>query len=114
MENQKSMEITEPPFKRISGTIANLLVPTDDDPIAVYYFRSNWQYGYPMYHVIIEYGDMEQTEYQHMSEEEMCKRFKVTPEILNENLDVKVNQENIKEFPNDQDLGRSIRKQFII
>jgi len=114
MEKQENPETDQMPivFERGKGIIANSLSPTIDEPLAVYYFRSGWQYGHPTYHVITEYGDMEQTDYQHMSEEELCKRFGITPEILNEKTDIKVTQETLKDYPNDQDLGRLIRKQF--
>ena len=116
MENQKTSEINHMhlAFERGRGTIINSLAPTIDEPMAVFYFKSGWQYGYPMYHVIIEYGDTEQTEYHHISEESLCKRFDVTPEMLNDKIDIKVTKEDLREFPNDQDLGRSVRKQFII
>lgn len=114
MEKQENPETDQMPivFERGKGIIANSLSPTIDEPLAVYYFRSGWQYGYPMYHVITEYGDMEQTDYKHMTEEEVCEKFGVTPEILNEKTDIKVTQETLNDYPNDQDLGRLIRKQF--
>jgi len=110
MENS---EIQKLPLKRLGGIVANLLVPENDEPIAVYYIKSGWDHGYPMYHVIIEYGDFEQTDYLYMSEEDLCKRFDVTPELLNEKVSISVSQKDLRDYPNDQDLGRSIRKQFI-
>ena len=57
-----------------------MLTPKDpDEPIAVYYFETGWNYGYPTYHVIIEYGDFEQTEYFFLSLEEFIQKFGVEP-----------------------------------
>lgn len=56
-----------------------MLAPNDEEPIAIYYFESGWNYGYPTYHVIIEYGDFEQTDNLFLSQEQFIAKFGVDP-----------------------------------
>jgi len=99
-------------FERGAGKIAQALVPTVDEPICVYYFPGGWQYGYPTFHVIIEYGDMEQSDYKFLSLEEMCKLFGVSEETIMSKRSILVDQTIIKDNPNDGDLGRTVRDKF--
>jgi hypothetical protein len=64
--------------KSKSRTELKLLL-AGDEPVAVYYFESGWNYGYPTYHVIIEYGDMDQTDNLFMSRQEFMDKFGVDP-----------------------------------
>jgi hypothetical protein len=57
----------------------NMLAPENEEPIAVYYFETGWNYGYSTYHVIIEYGDFEQTDYLFLSHQQFVKKFGVDP-----------------------------------
>ena len=50
-----------------------------EEPLAVYYFPSGWNYGYPTFHVIIEFGDMEETDYLFLSQEQFQEKFGVAP-----------------------------------
>jgi len=52
------------------------------DPIVVYLIKSGWNHGYPTYHVITEYGDMEQSDYEFMSLDRVCNRFGITPDLI--------------------------------
>lgn len=100
-------------FERGTGKIVKSLTPTIDEPICVYYFPGGWQYGYPTFHVLIEYGDMEDTDYHFLALSEMCERFGLTEEeVMGENSYL-VTQDIIKDFPNDQKLGNHIRSKFI-
>lgn len=62
-----------------------MLAPPDDEPFAVfepfavYYFESGWNYGYPTYHVIIEWGDVEQTDNLFLSRQQFIDKFGVDP-----------------------------------
>lgn len=57
----------------------NMLSADNEEPIAVYYFESGWNYGYPTYHVIIEYGDFEQTDNLFLSQNEFIAKFGIDP-----------------------------------
>ena len=56
-----------------------MLAAGNEEPIAVYYFESGWNYGYPTYHVIIEYGDFEQTDNLFLSRQEFIEKFGIDP-----------------------------------
>jgi hypothetical protein len=99
-------------FERGTGKIAQSLVPVTDEPICVYYFPGGWEYGYPAFHVIIEYGDIDQVDYLFLSLDEMCKRFGVSEEIIMAKQSIIISQNEIKENPNDSDFGRFVRSKF--
>lgn len=62
------------PFKRgVSHTAKTFCPVADDEPINVFYVRSGWEYGYPTFHVIVEYGDFEQTDYRFMSAAQLAE-----------------------------------------
>lgn len=69
------------PLDRIkTNTSLKCLAPKDDqEPIMIYYFESGWNYGYPMYHVLIEFGDFEQTDYLFLSPTEFKEKFGIFP-----------------------------------
>ena len=68
------------PMKKTDSRVGlKLLTPYNDEPIAVCYFETGWNYGYPTYHVIIEYGDFEQTDYLFLSHQQFVKKFGVDP-----------------------------------
>ena len=56
-----------------------MLTPENEEPIAVYYFESGWNHGYPTYHVIIENGDFEQTDNLFLSRQEFINKFGIDP-----------------------------------
>lgn len=102
-------------FEPGRSKIAHSFTPLTDEPICVYYFESGWQFGYPTFHVIVEYGDMEDSSYDFMTLPEICKRFCVTPEEVmkpNEIQSFLVEPHHIIDYSNDQELGAYIRKQF--
>lgn len=69
-------------FKVCRGKNIITLSPTNDEPISVKLVPGGWNHGYPTYHVITEYGDMEQSEYAFRSLEEICERYNVTEESI--------------------------------
>jgi hypothetical protein len=75
----KGSEFMVPVEKHTPRTQLKMLAPTNDEPLAVYYFESGWNYGYPTYHVIIEYGDFEQTDNLFLSQQEFMDKFGVDP-----------------------------------
>jgi len=72
-------QMTIPLKKKNSRVKLNMLAPENEEPIAVYYFETGWNYGYPTYHVIIEYGDFEQTDNLFMSRQEFIEKFGIDP-----------------------------------
>ena len=100
-------------LERGTGKIAKSLSPEIDEPVAVYYFPGGWNYGHPTFHVIIEYGDMEQSDYKFMSLEEMAKTFNVAEDEIMRDYEHIVNTQDVKDYPNDQDFGKKIRDKFI-
>ena len=68
------------PMKKTDSRVGlKLLTPGNDEPIAVYYFETGWNYGYPTYHVIIEYGDYDETDYLFLSLDQFIKKFGIDP-----------------------------------
>lgn len=99
-------------LERGRGVIAKSLHPVTEDPISIYYFPGGWNYGYPTFHVIIEYGDTEQTDYKFLSLSEMSKMFGCSEEEIMKDYSHMVYREEIKKHSNDQDLGKAIRTKF--
>ncbi len=69
-------------FVRTADRQAIVLHPVQEEPIAVFLVKSGWNHGYPTYHVIIEYGDMENSDYEFMSLDRVCNRFGITADQL--------------------------------
>ena len=69
-------------FVRSTDRQAISLHPKQEEPIAVFLIKSGWNHGYPTYHVITEYGDMEQSDYEFMSLDRVCNRFGITPDVI--------------------------------
>jgi hypothetical protein len=67
------------PFKKTECRTKLNLLTFEDEPIAVYYFQTGWDYGYPTYHVIVEYGDIDQTDNLFLSQEQFIAKFGVDP-----------------------------------
>jgi hypothetical protein len=76
-------------------------VTIKDEPFQMHIVKSGW--GKPqMYHVLVEFGDMEQTDYHFMSKEQIKKRWGLE-------FDEVDFVEMVKEYPNDMELGKKIR-----
>jgi hypothetical protein len=76
------------------------------EPIGIHIIKSGWRFP-DMYHVLIEYGDFEQTDYQLLTREQIEGKYNL---ILGEDLDF---TKIIKENPNDMELGKIIRSEHI-
>jgi hypothetical protein len=87
----------------------------DGEPIAVRILESGWrEQGRPMYHVLTEYGDYEETSYSHLTEEQLLDRFPAFQKILDQMFrDIVVTESVIKSIPNDATLGKHVRKEAI-
>jgi hypothetical protein len=110
MELQETLKMTAS-FSEGVGEKARSLYAENEEPIGVRFLKSGWNYGYPTYHVIIEYGDMEQTDYLFMSADQIKESFDF--DITTEQLvhSVLVSRETILNLPNDAQLGIEVRKQ---
>jgi len=90
--------------------VCHLLIP-DEEPFAVKIIRSGWT---DMYHVIHEWGDTGNSDYEMIHISELLQRFPEYQETLDELFpDVIVTTEEFLEHSNDRDLGSSIRKKSI-
>jgi hypothetical protein len=82
----------------------SLQLSYEDEPYVVRFVLSGWSQP-KLYHVIQEYGDMDQSEYAGL----------MTSEQIKEKFSIDVNLEEtslkgiVKKEPNDQLLGREIR-----
>ena len=90
---------------------ARTLYPETEDPISVTFVKSNWVVNPATYHVIIEYGDMDQTDYEYLDTEQIKVKFgfDITQEPVPHA--VLMNREEIINTPNDQELGKKVRTQ---
>jgi hypothetical protein len=94
------------------GEIARTLHHVQDEPISIKMIESGWNYGYPTYHVIIEYGDMEQTDYHFMSADDIKKSFGVDMLARKNPNAILIAEKEILERGNDDVLGQYVRLQY--
>jgi hypothetical protein len=80
----------------------------EDEPIAVRILRSGWV---EFYHVLVEYGDYETTDYHFLSAEQILEKYDI--DIEKAETAILVDNRMIKEYPNAQDLGNEIRKEYL-
>jgi hypothetical protein len=76
-------------------------VTIKDEPIQIHIIKSGWSKP-QMFHVLVEFGDIEQTDYHFMTKEQIKERWDLE---FNEVDFVNI----IKESPNDMELGKKIR-----
>jgi hypothetical protein len=84
---------------------SSISIYADNEPIAVRILRAGWTKP-QTYHVLIEFGDTGDTEYKGLFYSEQIKEkfgIEVTKEDFNLN-------EKAKTIPNDQVLGKEIRR----
>lgn len=92
-------------FEEGQGERVRSIYPTNEEPISVRFLKGGWNYGYPTYHVIIEYGDFEQTDYRFMSADEIKKSFGFDITEESKPHSVLITREEIRENPNYYTLG---------
>lgn len=91
--------------------LTRTLHPVDlNEPIAVHLVKSGWNFGYPTYHVIVEYGDFEQSDNYFMSAETIKKTFGIDVTVEESAKSLLIPTDLIKSNHNDADLGREVRK----
>lgn len=97
------METTNPNFK-----IHKAFAYSGGDisePIGIHIIKSGWC-NPQLYHVLIEFGDMDQTDHYLLSKEQIQEKWNLEfDEYLNFS-------EIVKSIPNDQELGKFIRLQY--
>lgn len=96
--NEKGISTSK--FKIFPEFYVNVIV--EEDPIQLHIIWSGWSKP-QMYHVIVEYGDYEQSEYFFLDAEQIKDRFQI--DIPN----MKSFSNILKECPNDMELGKAIR-----
>lgn len=77
----------------------------DNEPIAVRILRAGWTKP-QTYHVLIEFGDTEDTEYKGLFNAEQIKE-KFGIEVDKEDFNL---NEKSKSIPNDQEFGKEMRR----
>jgi hypothetical protein len=97
-------------FEEGRGERIRLIYPTNEEPISIRFVKSGWEYGYPSYHVIIEYGDFNQTDYRFMSADEIKESFGFDITFEDKPHAVLVTRDEIKENPNCYLLGELVQQ----
>ena len=97
-------------FQEGQGERIRSIYPTNEEPISIRFVKGGWEYGYPSYHVIIEYGDFEQTDYRFMSADEIKESFGFDITAEDKPHSVLVTRDEIKENPNYYGLGELVTK----
>jgi len=84
---------------------SSISIYADNEPIAVRILRAGWTKP-QTYHVLIEFGDIGDTEYKGLFDSEQIKeKFGLDLEKEDFNLN-----EKSKTIPNDQELGKEIHR----
>ena len=81
------------------------------DAVSIKYTQSGWRYGQPKFHVLIENGETDNTEYRFMTMVEISNEFGVSPELFTDNHFL-ISEAEVNNLPNDQDLGRFVRRKL--
>lgn len=71
-------------FKEITSKGTRIFYPLTEDPICIKIIPSGWDYGYSTYHVIIEYGDMENSDYHFLSSDQIKEKYGIDLSLENE------------------------------
>jgi hypothetical protein len=82
-----------------------------EEPFAIKIVRSGWKdQGEDMYHVLTEWGDFEETSYSHLNLSQLLDRHPEFSAVLDTKFkDVVVTTKDLRETPNDAELGKKIR-----
>lgn len=104
------------PMTKNSSEVAWSLSPKESgDPIIVRILKSGWMdQGEEMYHVLTEYGAYEETSHSHLTRSQLLEIHPEFLEIINNKFqDVVVESSDFYNIPNDQEMGRAIRRKSI-
>lgn len=81
-----------------------------NEPLAFRIIKSGWSKP-QKYHVLIEYGDREQTDYDFLDAEQIKEKYGI--DLHASETPIIVDLKTIKEFGNSQDLGNSVRSTYL-
>jgi len=111
MENQEILKDRNV-SKKATVTLAPYInIWIDDEPVCVKIIPSGWSEP-RMYHLLIEHGDYEKTDYHFVNSDQLKSDFGI-------DLDEKafhsyiITPEEVNETPNDFELGDKIRRKLI-
>ncbi len=76
------------------------------EPIGIHIIRSGWS-NPALYHVLLEFGDYETTDHYLLMKEQIKEKWNIEFEDLNDLGTL------IKSTPNDMELGKAIRLEYI-
>lgn len=62
-------------FKEAETQLTRNFFPVTEDPICIKITPSGWNYGYPTYHVIVEYGDMDDYDSYFLNEDQIMEKY---------------------------------------
>ncbi len=100
------------PLEQGRGQVCHTLVPTTDEPIAVKIVEAGWYDGGPTFHIITEYGDFHQSDYDYGNLAYVLQKYPEFKETWEELYPaVLVSTAELRKFSNDQELGNWTRKQ---
>jgi len=110
-DGSKSTREIHIPFQKGVSHIAFSLVPETDEPLAVFIIQAGWMDGGPTFHILTEYGDMMDTDYEFRTLSQVYERWPEFQSVWeSKQPDVVVSGITIIKTPNDQELGKKIRE----
>jgi len=113
-DGSKSTREIHIPFQKGRSHAAFSLVPETGDPISVIIVRAGWTDGGPTFHILTEYGDMMQTDYDLCTLNQVYEKYPEFQSVWESSFqDIIVSKEDILTNPNDQELGKTIRLRSI-
>lgn len=106
LNKNKTMEVTTNQSLDASASLdLSITISTEDEPIAIRIVPSGWA-GPQTYHVIIEYGDLEQSDYLGILTAQQIKdRYDLIIDDSEMNMPIKT-------LHNDQELGKRMRSMY--
>ena len=108
-------ELDNIPFKKGRSQIAYNFFPDTDDAISVKIIESGWGGSSPLFHILIEHGDIMETEYEFGDMQYILAKWPGVKKVWHDFCpDVIVSSQELTQLPNDQELGNWTRKQSII
>ena len=109
-DGSKSTREIHIPFQKGVSHIAFSLVPETDEPLAVFIIQAGWMDGGPTFHILTEYGDMMDTDYDFRTLSQVYERWPEFQSVWESRIkDTIISAEDIDNYPNDMELGKLIR-----
>jgi len=102
------------PFVKGRSHVAFSLVPETDEPLAIFIIQAGWTDCGPTFHILTEYGDSMQTEYDFRNLSQVYEKYPEFQSIWESRVqDGIVSSEDFISYPNDMELGHLIRSRSI-